>query len=160
MPQSWCLLMAKETLTKTCTFYLYLLFLLLFCQLILKLFYCLFFLSYFHQIYWNIVTLKYSININKWNSTWDFIILFHVWMDIIKFDHTNPSMTIHYLLSPFPFLFFLKNFQRFILFLCIWVYCSCTDGCEPSCDCWELNLGPLLALANPTCSSPKIYLLL
>ena len=27
-------------------------------------------------------------------------------------------------------------------------HCSCTDGCEPSFDCWELNLGPLLALAK------------
>ena len=22
----------------------------------------------------------------------------------------------------------------------MWVHCSCTDGCEPSCGCWELNL--------------------
>jgi hypothetical protein len=35
------------------------------------------------------------------------------------------------------------------------VHCSCTDG---SCGCWELNLEPLLALVNPTCSGPKIYL--
>jgi hypothetical protein len=27
------------------------------------------------------------------------------------------------------------------------VYCGCTDGYEPSCGCWELNLGPLLPLA-------------
>ena len=42
---------------------------------------------------------------------------------------------------------------------------SCTDGCEPSCGCWELNLGPLLTPVNPICSVPvcsglKIYLLL
>jgi hypothetical protein len=24
------------------------------------------------------------------------------------------------------------------------VQCSCTDGCEPSRSCWELNSGPLL----------------
>jgi hypothetical protein len=47
-----------------------------------------------------------------------------------------------YLIRP-VFLFFL----RFIL--CIGVHCSCTDGCEPSCGCWELNLGPLLALVHP-----------
>ena len=27
-------------------------------------------------------------------------------------------------------------------------HCSCTDGCEPSCGCWELNLGPLLLLQS------------
>jgi hypothetical protein len=40
-------------------------------------------------------------------------------------------------------------FSKIYLFiLCIWVHCSCTDGCEPSYGCWELNLGPLLALAQ------------
>ena len=57
------------------------------------------------------------------------------------------------------------------------VHCSCTDGYEPSCGCWELNffLGPLFALVDPAhsgqllwvnsahsvpaCSGPKIYLL-
>ena len=37
-------------------------------------------------------------------------------------------------------------FKRFIYFMYM-VYCGCTDGYEPSCGCWELNLGPLLALA-------------
>jgi hypothetical protein len=44
---------------------------------------------------------------------------------------------------------------RFIYFLYVWVHCHClqthqkrasdpiTDGCEPPCGCWELNLGPL-----------------
>jgi hypothetical protein len=42
----------------------------------------------------------------------------------------------------------------FIIYLfisCIWVHCCClqthqipiTDGCDPPCDCWELNSGPL-----------------
>jgi hypothetical protein len=31
--------------------------------------------------------------------------------------------------------FFLKDF----FILCLWVHCSCTDGCEPSCGCWELK---------------------
>ena len=36
----------------------------------------------------------------------------------------------------------------------MWVHCSCTDGCELSCGCWELNfLGLLLAPVNLTCSS-------
>jgi hypothetical protein len=36
----------------------------------------------------------------------------------------------------------------------MWVHCSCTDGCEPSCGCWKLNfLGPLLALVNLARSS-------
>ena len=34
----------------------------------------------------------------------------------------------------FSFFFFL----RFIM-LCIWVHCSCTDGFEPSCGCWEFR---------------------
>ena len=29
------------------------------------------------------------------------------------------------------------------------IHSSCTDSCEPSSDCWELNLGPLLAPVNP-----------
>jgi hypothetical protein len=37
---------------------------------------------------------------------------------------------------------------------------SCTDGCELSCGCWELNLGSLLALTGPARFGPKIYLLL
>jgi hypothetical protein len=28
-------------------------------------------------------------------------------------------------------------------------HCSCTDGCEPSSGCWELNFGPLPTLVNP-----------
>ena len=49
-----------------------------------------------------------------------------------------------------------KIFLKIYLFnLCIWVHCSClqinqkrasdhiADGCEPPCDCWELNSGPL-----------------
>ena len=39
----------------------------------------------------------------------------------------------------------------------------CTDGCDPSCGCWELKSGSLLAphpntLPPPVCSSPKICL--
>jgi hypothetical protein len=49
----------------------------------------------------------------------------------------------------------------------MWVHCSCTDGCEPSCGCWELNFRTsalssphrLLHLLSPACSGPKIYLL-
>jgi hypothetical protein len=44
-----------------------------------------------------------------------------------------------------------NNFKFKDLFiLCIWVHCSCTDGCEPLCGCWELYLGPLLDPINPT----------
>lgn len=57
-------------------------------------------------------------------------------------------------------LFFLMMLKICLFILCIGVHCSCTDGCEPSCGCWELNLGPLLAPFNPTRSGPKIYLLL
>ena len=45
---------------------------------------------------------------------------------------------------------FIKIYLLFIL--CIWVHCSCTDGCEPLCGCWGLNLGPLLAPVSPACS--------
>jgi hypothetical protein len=38
---------------------------------------------------------------------------------------------------------FKKIFLKIYLFiLCIWVHCSYTDGCEPSCGCWDLNSGP------------------
>jgi hypothetical protein len=47
--------------------------------------------------------------------------------------------------NTFPLILFL--FLKKDLILCIWVHCSCTDGCEPSRGCWELNSGPLLALA-------------
>jgi hypothetical protein len=33
----------------------------------------------------------------------------------------------------FSFLFL----KIYLFILCIWVHCSCTDGCEPSCSCWE-----------------------
>ena len=33
---------------------------------------------------------------------------------------------------------FFKKINLFIL--CIWVHCSCTDGCEPSCGCWEYEI--------------------
>ena len=49
-------------------------------------------------------------------------------------------------------------FKKYLFILCIWVYCSCTDGCEPSCGCWELNLGPLLTPVGPT-SSGQLCLL-
>ena len=40
-----------------------------------------------------------------------------------------------------------------------------TDGCEPPCGYWELNLGPLFTPVNPAYSGPaqsglNIYLLL
>ena len=52
-------------------------------------------------------------------------------------------------------------FFKDLFILCIRVHCSCTYGCEPSCGCWVLNLGPLLALVNLahsvcTHSGPKI----
>ena len=39
-------------------------------------------------------------------------------------------------------------------------HCSCTDGCEYSCGCWEFYLGPLLAPVGPTLFGPKVYFLL
>ena len=42
------------------------------------------------------------------------------------------------------------NFFKDFFFLCIWVHCSCTDGGEPSCGCWELNFGPVLTLVKST----------
>jgi hypothetical protein len=53
-----------------------------------------------------------------------------------------------------------KTFFLKISYLCILVHCTCTDGCELSCSCWELNLGHLLAPVSPACSGSKIYLLL
>jgi hypothetical protein len=52
-------------------------------------------------------------------------------------------------------LFFKKRFI-YLFISCMWVHCGClqthqkrasdpiTDGCEPSCGCWELNSGPLV----------------
>ena len=60
-----------------------------------------------------------------------------------------------------------KNEQKYCLefiflkrFIYLFTHYSRIDGCEPSSGCWELNLGPLLALVHPTCSSPRIYFLL
>jgi hypothetical protein len=36
-------------------------------------------------------------------------------------------------------LFWLISFFKKRFILCIWVHCSCADGCEPSCGYWELN---------------------
>jgi hypothetical protein len=40
-------------------------------------------------------------------------------------------------------------FLRFSFFMYMSTHCSCIDSCEPSSDCWELNLGPLLTLVDP-----------
>jgi hypothetical protein len=64
------------------------------------------------------------------------------------------------------------SLSRFILF--IWAHCCClhthqkrvsdpiTYGCEPSCGCWELNLGPLkeqsvLLTAEPSLKPPLLF---
>ena len=45
--------------------------------------------------------------------------------------------------------YFFHSFLKIYLFiLCIWVHCSCTDGCERSGGCWELNSGPLFTPAR------------
>ena len=36
----------------------------------------------------------------------------------------------------------------FIYFMYMSTHCSCTDSCEPSSGCWELNLGPRLTPAQ------------
>jgi hypothetical protein len=41
----------------------------------------------------------------------------------------------------------------------MWVHCSYTDGCEPSCDCWELNSEPLLDPAPLAPTQRFIHLL-
>ena len=50
---------------------------------------------------------------------------------------------------------FYSFFFNYLMISYIWVHCDClqkhqkrasdptTDGCEPPCGCWELNLGPL-----------------
>jgi hypothetical protein len=30
-------------------------------------------------------------------------------------------------------------FKKDLFILCIWVYCCCTDDCEPSCGYWDWN---------------------
>jgi hypothetical protein len=50
--------------------------------------------------------------------------------------------------------FFFKDLFIYLFIYCMWVHCSCTDGCEPSCGCWKLNF------RTSARSGPKIYLLL
>ena len=56
---------------------------------------------------------------------------------------------------------FLEVFVYFTIYL-FYVYeytVACTDGCEPSCGCWELELRTALFVpVEPACSGPKIYL--
>jgi hypothetical protein len=51
------------------------------------------------------------------------------------------------LLLSFSFFFFFKDLLIYFMYMS--THSSCTDGCELSSGCWELNLGPLLALVNP-----------
>jgi hypothetical protein len=37
----------------------------------------------------------------------------------------------------FCFVLFFKDLFIYLFILRIWVHCSYTDGCEPSCGCWE-----------------------
>jgi hypothetical protein len=58
--------------------------------------------------------------------------------------------------------------KSFIYLLFIWVHCSCpqtqqkrtadsiTDGCEPSCGCWELNSGPLTTQSVLLTTEPSL----
>jgi hypothetical protein len=58
------------------------------------------------------------------------------WLEILQGKMVQEMGGGHWLASFF--------FLRFILFiLCMWVHCSCTDGCEPSCGCWKLNFEDL-----------------
>jgi hypothetical protein len=43
--------------------------------------------------------------------------------------------------------------QLFFFFSDLFILCSCTDGCEHSCSCWELNLGLLLTPVGPFAQS-------
>jgi hypothetical protein len=67
-------------------------------------------------------------------------------------DYFSSNLEIHFS-SEISFSFPLKIFFLNIYFMYVSTYCSYTDSCEPSSGCWELNLGPLLALVNPACSS-------
>jgi hypothetical protein len=58
---------------------------------------------------------------------------------------SNPSRTMRKKCSPF-FLMYMST------------HCNFTDGCEPSCGCWELYLGLLLAPVNPTRSGRPQWL--
>jgi hypothetical protein len=46
---------------------------------------------------------------------------------------------------------FLEDLFIYLLIL-LWVHCTCTDGCEPSCGCWELNYFRTPALSGQPCS--------
>jgi hypothetical protein len=64
------------------------------------------------------------------------------------------------LLYCIPKVFFKNHFFKdlfYLFILCIWVHCSCTDGCEPSCGCWELNSGSLLTPVPLTLAQRFIY---
>jgi hypothetical protein len=41
----------------------------------------------------------------------------------------------------------------------MWVYCICTDGCEPSCGCWELNFRTS-ACSSQLCSQAQRFIII
>ena len=47
---------------------------------------------------------------------------------------TQDLQKIRWAISPAQFFLF-----KVLFILCIRVHCTCTDGCEPLCGCWELN---------------------
>ena len=83
-----------------------------------------------------------------------------------------PALDLPFFKVSFPLSFFIS----FFLWICMWVHCSClqthqkrawdpiTDGCEPSCGCWELNSGPLeeqsVLLTTEPSLQPPAYLFL
>ena len=46
-------------------------------------------------------------------------------------------------------------FKIYLFILCMWVHCSCTDGCEPSCGCWEFEFRTSARSSRPCSFWPK-----
>ena len=74
---------------------------------------------------------------------------------VMQWRGRSPVLHAHYWMSYIPSLPTINwNFNSFFLFFLkiylFYVYEYPLTGCEPSCSCWELTLGPLLPLVNPT----------
>ena len=48
--------------------------------------------------------------------------------------------------------------KGYLFILCILVHCSCTDGCEPSFGCWELNFQDLCSFWSATLAPAQRFI--
>jgi hypothetical protein len=75
-----------------------------------------------------------------------------------------------FVLPPFFLFSFFLSFFKDLFILCMWIHHHClqthqkrtsdliTDGCEPPCGCWELNLGLLEEQSVHLTTEPSLLL--